>query len=319
MAGLVSVIIPTYNRADLIREALDSVFAQTYRNFEIVVIDDGSTDNTAEILRPLEEQGLLRYIYQKNAGEAAARNKGLFEAKGQYIAFLDSDDIFEPEKLEIQTAYLQKYPEIGLVHSGYIKFDNAGTNLGYRDTSWFSGSIYPQMLLYWTTLMAVDAVLIPKSVFEDVGLFNESLRTGPDLDMWRRIARRYPFGFINKSLARIRVHSGNISGDKMSAAEGFTKYLNKAFEDDPALSARFKQRAFSKMYSSMAYNLLADESKQAMQAARLSANRAMGYDLLNPHGYIAFLSTLLGYGLRKGLVTRWRSLRGWLMSRRLNK
>jgi glycosyltransferase involved in cell wall biosynthesis len=317
--GLVSVIIPTYNRADLLGEALSSVFAQTYRDFEIVVVDDGSTDNTVEVLRPLEEQGLLRYIYQKNAGEAAARNKGLLEAKGRYIAFLDSDDIFEPEKLELQTAYLQNHAEIGLVHSGYIKFDNAGNNLGYRDASWFSGRIYPQILLYWTTLMAVDTVLISRNVFENVGLFNENLRTGPDLDMWRRIARKYPFGFINKSLARIRVHTGNISGNKMDAAEGFAKYLTKAFEDDPALSLRFRQRAFSKMYSSMAYNLLADENKQAMQAARLNAKRALGHDLLNLHGYLAFFSTLLGYGLRKRLVTRWRSLRGWLMSRRLGR
>jgi glycosyltransferase involved in cell wall biosynthesis len=315
----VTVLIPAYNRANLIIESLESVFAQTYRDFEIIVVDDGSTDNTAEVLHPLEEQGLLRYIYQKNAGEAAARNKGLLEARGRYIAFLDSDDLFEPEKLELQTEYLQNHPEVGLVHSGYIKFDNAGNNLGYRDASWFSGSIYPKILLYWTTLMAVDAVLIPRSVLENVGLFNENLRTGPDLDLWRRIARRYPFGFINKSLARVRVHEGNISGNKMDAAEGFAKYLNKAFEDDPALSLRFRQQAFSKMYSSMAYNLLGDENKQAVQVARLNAKYAMAHDLLNPHGYLAFLSTLLGYGLRKEMVTRWRSVRGWLMSHKLRK
>jgi len=316
---LVSIIIPTYNRADLLGDALSSVFAQCYRDFEVIVVDDGSTDNTAEVLRPLAEQDLIRYIHQKNAGEAAARNKGLLEARGRYIAFLDSDDLFEPEKLKLQTEFLQNHPEVGLVHSGYIKFDNAGNNLGYRDASWFSGSIYPQILLYWTTLMAVDAVLIPRIVFEHVGLFNETLRTGPDLDMWRRIARRYPFAFINKSLARVRVHEGNISGNKMDAAEGFSKYLNTAFEDDPALPLRFRQRAFSKMYSSMAYNLLGNENKQAMQAARMNAKHALGYDLLNPHGYLAFLSTLLGYGLRTGMVTRWRSVRGWLMSRNLSK
>ncbi|MBV5323522.1 hypothetical protein JZU51_02015, partial [bacterium] len=165
------------------------------------------------------------------------------------------------------------------IHSGFTKFSDNENDLGYRDTSWFSGMIYPQILLYWTTLMAMDTVLVPRKVFDSIGLFDENLIVGEDLDMWRRIARRYPFGFINKSLARIRVHAGNISGNKMDAAEGFAKYLKKAFEDDPALSSRFRQRAFSKMYSSMAYNLLADENKQAMQVARLSAKHAMKYDL----------------------------------------
>ncbi len=160
-ANLVSVIIPTYNRADLVCESINSVFAQSYRDFEILVVDDGSTDNTAEVLRPLAAQGLIRYIHQNNGGEASARNKGILEAKGRYIAFLDSDDLFEPEKLELQTAYLQAHPETGLVHSGYTKFDENMANLGYRDASWFSGNIYPQILLHWTTLMAVDAVLIP--------------------------------------------------------------------------------------------------------------------------------------------------------------
>lgn len=315
----VTILIPTYNRADLILESLDSVFAQSYRDFEIVVVDDGSTDNTAEVLSPLAEQGLLRYFHQENKGEAAARNKGLLEARGEYVAFLDSDDLFEPEKLAIQIAYLQSHPNVGLVHSGYIKFDNTGNNLGYRDPSWFSGNIYPQMLLYWTTLMAVDTVVIRKSALETVGSFDETLRVGPDLDMWRRIARKHPFGFINKSLARIRVHEGNISGNKISAMDGFSKYLEKAFKDDPSLSPRFRQQVFSKMHSTVAYNLLGDENKQSMHAARISAKRAMKYDVLNPHGYIAFLSTLFGYGLRKALVTRWRSLRAWIMSRKLGK
>jgi len=312
---LVSIIIPTYNRANLLGDALSSVFAQTYRDFEVIVVDDGSTDHTAEVLRPLAEQGKLKYIRQNNKGASAARNRGIAEAKGNLIAFLDSDDLFDPSKLEIQVNYYQAHPEMGLIHSGFTKFSDNENDLGYRDTSWFSGMIYPQILFYWTTLMAMDTVLVPRKVFDSIGLFDENLVVGEDLDMWRRIARKYPFGWINQSLARVRVHVGNISGNKMDAAEGFAKYLNTAFEDDPALPLRFRQRAFSKMYSSMAYNLLGNENKQAMQAARMNAKHALEYDLLNPHGYIAFLLTLLSYGLRTGMVTRWRSVRGWLMSR----
>jgi glycosyltransferase involved in cell wall biosynthesis len=312
----VSVIIPTYNRAELIHESLDSVFFQTFRDYEVIVVDDGSTDNTAEVLRPLAEQGKLRYIRQSNQGASAARNRGIAEARGNFIAFLDSDDLFDPAKLELQVKYYQAHPEMGLVHSGFTKFDNNGNDLGYRDTSWFSGDIYPRILLYWTTLMTMDTVVVAKNVFDSVGLFDSNLVYGEDLDMWRRIARKYPFGFINRSLARIRVHEGNISGNKTNAADDLAKYLEKAFEDDPSLSSHFRQRVFSKMYSTMAYNLLGEDNKQSMRAARLNAIRAIKCDLLNLHGYIAFISTVPGFGFRKILVNRWRSLRAWMMSRK---
>ena len=311
----VSIIIPTYNRADLIRESLDSIFAQSYRNYEIIVVDDGSTDDTGSVLQPLVEQGVIRYIYQQNRGESAARNRGIVEASGRYIAFLDSDDLFEPDKLDIQVRYLQDHPEVGLVHSGFIKFDNDGNDLGYRDPSWFSSMIYPQMLLYWTTLMAVDTVLVPKIVFDSVGLFDEFMRIGPDLDMWRRIARKYPFGFIDKSLARVRVHAGNISGDKLGVTHGLLIYLEKAFEDDCGLSKRFRNRAFSRLLSTMAYNLLSENGNDALQTARSNARRAIISDPMNLHGYLALFTTLFEYNFRQALIHRWRFVRSFLMSR----
>jgi glycosyltransferase involved in cell wall biosynthesis len=264
---------------------------------------------------PPIEQGLIHYIYQQKQGVSAARNRGIVEASGRYMAFLDSDDLFEPAKFDIQVKYLQDYPEVGLVHSGFTKFDNAGNDLGYRDTSWFSGMIYPRILLYWTTLMAVDTVLVPKKVFDSVGLFETTLSMGEDLDLWRRIARKYPFGFINKSLARVRVHAGNTSGDKLRATHGLRMYLEKAFEDDPELSIQFRKCAYSRMFSTMAYNLLSENGYESLQAARLNARRAIKNDPMNSHGYTALVSTLFGYNFRNALIRRWRSLRSLLMSR----
>jgi glycosyltransferase involved in cell wall biosynthesis len=311
----ITIVIPTYNRANLVGQALRSVFSQTYRDFEVIVVDDGSTDDTVDVLQPLVEQGLIRYVYQKNQGESAARNRGIAEAKGQYIAFLDSDDLFEPTKLEIQLQYLRDHSEVGLVHSGFTKFENNNDDLGYRDTSWFSGMIYPQILLYWTTLIPPSTVLIPKNIFEVVGLFDNSLRIGPDLDMWRRIARKYPFGSINKSLTRIRVHTGNISGDKIEMPVEFIKYLDKAFVDDPGLTDRFKKRSFSRMFSAMALNLLSEKGDGALHALRLNVKRAIVNDPRNSNAYFAGVLSLFGYDFRYFLIRRWRSLRSLLMSR----
>jgi GT2 family glycosyltransferase len=311
----VSIIVPAYNSAALLGEALGSVFIQTYRDFEIIVVDDGSTDNTAAVVGPLVQQGLIRYFHQDKQGVSAARNRGIVEANGRYIAFLDSDDLFDREKLDIQVRYLKDHPEVGLVHSGFTKFDNSGKDLGYRDPAWFSGSIYPQILLYWTTLMAVDAVLVRREVFDVIGLFDTALSMGEDLDLWRRIARKYPFGFIEKSLARVRVHSGNTSGDKLRATQGLSMYLEKAFKDDDDLSGKFRKRAFSRMFSTMAYNLLSENGDESLKAARLNARRAISNDPLNLHGYMALLSTLFGQSLRHALIGCWRWLRGLFMSR----
>jgi len=150
---------------------------------------------------------------------------------------------------------------------------------------------------------------------DEVGGFDENLYIGEDLDLWRRIARRYQFGCINQSLARIRVHVGNTSRDSIHTTREFERYLEKAFQDDDGLSARFKHRALSRMYSNQAYIMLSGRGRELMSAARTNAWRAIVNDLFNLHGYIAFLSTMFGYESRRNLVEQWRSLRGWLMAR----
>lgn len=315
MRDKVTVIIPAYNRSEYLLEAIQSVIAQGYEFKEIIVVDDGSTDDTKEKLELLIASGKIRYHHQENSGRSAARNKGISLARGDYIAFLDSDDLLEPGTLERQVGYLMKNPHMGLVHGGYVKFDDRNNNLGYRNPSWFSGWIYPDLLLQWFTLMATPTVMVPKAVMEDVGGFDESLYIGEDLDMWRRIARRYPFGFIKQSLARIRVHEGNTSVDAINATNEFERYLARAFEDDNGLSNRFKHRALSRMFSNQAYILLNGKGSDLLQTTRLNARRAIANDPLNPHGYMALLSTLFGYNLRQTLIRVWRRLRAWLMSR----
>ena len=157
----VSVIIPAYNRADLIGETLESVFAQTYRDYEIIVVDDGSTDNTKEVLASLAAAGKLRYTYQENAGLPAARNTGIRLAVGKYVAFLDSDDLFAPDKLEKQVAVFEANLDAMLVHSGFSKY--------YDTKSVRYHNQYPMHVhLIFASLYSIDSSIDP---IERIGKF----------------------------------------------------------------------------------------------------------------------------------------------------
>lgn len=305
----VSVIIPTYNRATYIREAIDSILVQTYDDYEVIVVDDGSTDGTRVALQPWIDDGTIQYIYQENRGESAARNHGIRLARGKYTAFLDSDDLFLPTKFEKQVAYLDQNPESAFVQSWYAKFDDAGNNLGYRDTSKLNGNVYPGILLDWSVLLAVPSVVVRTEVLEDVGGFDEAIHWGPDLDLWRRITQKYSIGVVPEVLCKIRVHPGNISGDKVSAAASFAVYLNKAFDDDPSLDERFKRKAMAKMYANVAHNILSAGGNDKMEYVRKFSLKSLHYWPLQWSALLGLLGSLIPVELRSGLVKIWRKLR----------
>ncbi len=205
----ISVVIPTRDRAGYILEALDSVFAQTYTDYEVIVIDDGSRDETQKLLGPLIQQGKIQYQFQKSSGVSAARNRGVKAAQAPYIAFLDSDDLFLPTKLEKQLIIFDQNPKLGFVHCCFSKFDSSERDLGIRDTSRFDGWIYPKMLLEWSILMAMPCMLMRKDAIIEAGGFDEEMSWAEDLDLWRRIARLYPIGVVSEPLVRVRVHNAS--------------------------------------------------------------------------------------------------------------
>ncbi len=305
----VSVIIPTYNRADLILPAVESVTTQTFKDYEIIVLDDGSTDNTAMVLEPLINRQVIKYFYQENQGESAARNHAMRLAKGDYFAFLDSDDLFLPTKLEKQVAFLDAHPAVALVHSLYSKFSGLDTDLGVRDTARFSGDVYPEILLDWSVLMAVPCVMLRAEVVAEVGGFDEQMRWGPDLDLWRRISRRYPFGVIPEVLSKIRVHPGNISGDRIAAVASFERYLRKAFADDPQLDERFQRRAYAKLYSNVAHNILADGVQEQLGVVRSYSAKAVVHWPWQWSAYLGWLGSWLPVGIKNWALSIWRRYR----------
>ena len=183
----VSVIIPTYNRASLISRAVDSVLAQTFKDYEVIIIDDGSKDNTKEVLESYT--GRVKYIYQNNGGISVARNRGIEESNGKYIAFLDSDDYWAPEKLEMQAKILDENPKVGIVYVRMPIVNEKGEVLGMKPNG-ISGKNFQELLRVWGDL-PTSSVMTRRECFDRVGVFDENLPPMEDIDMWLRIAHSY--------------------------------------------------------------------------------------------------------------------------------
>ncbi|MCK4735030.1 MAG: glycosyltransferase [Methanophagales archaeon] len=199
----VSIIIPVYNGERYISEAIDSVLNQTYRDFEIIVIDDGSKDNTSNILRMYGEK--IRWKSQENKGPASAKKIGTSMTEGEYITYLDSDDMFLPDKLKQQVDYLDKHPEVGLVYSDYYQVDEKG-----KITKLISCN-KKNVPLIQQNYVPTSGVMCRRECFDNVGVFDESLGGDYDWDMWLRISEKYPIYCIPKPLFKYRVHGENIS------------------------------------------------------------------------------------------------------------
>lgn len=213
----VSVIIASYNSARFLPTTLDSVFNQTYKDFEIVLVDDGSTDNTKEALKPYLDK--IRYFYQENKGPSAARNLAIKNSNGQYLAFIDSDDIWLRQKLEKQVDYLDMHPKVGLVHTAV---DNFGSILAYQiENSKYKKSLIQRQkerqgwvferILFEGTEIGTSSVMIRKQVFEEIGSFDESLVWCEDADYWLRIAKKYPIAFLEDMLTKHRRRSTGLT------------------------------------------------------------------------------------------------------------
>lgn len=228
--SLVSVIIPAYNAQDFIAQTIESVINQTYPYWEMWVVDDGSTDGTAAIVKSYQEDSRIKYLYQPNQERAAARNHGIRCASGKYIAFLDADDVWLPDKLSTQVEYLDYHPEVGLCFTQFSLINGQGLPLGRQAVNFVSGPDQFYQLLRGN-FIPNSTVIIPRSILEKVGLFDESLPAFgcEDWDMWLRIARFYPIHLIDHPLALYRLHESNTSLERMRlSAEAV---LQKVFTD----------------------------------------------------------------------------------------
>lgn len=194
---LVSVVIPTYNRKELVKRAIQSVLDQTYKNYELILVDDGSTDQTDKLLKEFKG-GKIRFFRQDHKGVSAARNLGIRESHGEFIAFLDSDDEWHRKKLDVQIDFFRKNPDamIAQTEEEWIRDGHPANPM--KKHKKYSGWIFHECLPL--CIVSPSAVMIKREVFNKVGFFDDRLPACEDYDMWLRVACRYPIYLIEGHL-----------------------------------------------------------------------------------------------------------------------
>jgi teichuronic acid biosynthesis glycosyltransferase TuaG len=284
---LVTVIIPTYNRAAVIRKALDTALNQTYRNLEILVVDDGSTDETAQVLS--EYQNRIRYIYQSNQGPSAARNRAITEAQGKYIAFLDSDDEWLPTKLEKQIAFLESHPDLSFV--ACLSTNERKAYSVYQEPG-------PQFLKFLRQPFKpnVSRYVVHRECFEQLGLFDTSIHGPEDWEMWLRLlqdGRR--FGFVAEPLMVYTFSEDSISRRPIEMLAGESIIRQRYVDTLPKTWERWRLSAW---FTSRSYMNAAFCYREQGELGK-SARYMLGSILLSPLGprnkvrLSAFLFTIL--------------------------
>lgn len=200
-----SVIMPLYNKAPYVKKALESVLIQTYTDYEIIVVDDGSTDNSADIVRELVigncklVNDQFRLISQANAGVAAARNNGVAKLKGEYVCFLDADDWWKPTFLEEMDRLIKDYPDAGLYATNYVYYKQGKTHVALHLKRGYMN--YPEAYLHGEMPVWTGATCMPRRVFDEMGGFPVGIKLGEDFLLWAKTALKYPIAFCELPLA----------------------------------------------------------------------------------------------------------------------
>jgi len=227
---VVSVILPTFNRLQYLRAAVDSVFAQTYEDWELIVADDGSEEETRTYLRSLAQKAKVRVLWLTHSGfPGAVRNAALREAQGEYIAFLDSDDLWMPTKLEMQLATLRAHPNLQWSYTAIHHINHAGAQINAAISArwvWYEGPIFEHLLTLKAGI-AMPTVMIGRQLLEQIGGFDEHQKQHEDYHLWLRLAMLSEIGVLRQPLACVRVHNEHFSRFGISSLEERSGMLEK--------------------------------------------------------------------------------------------
>lgn len=207
MKSKLSICMPTFNRKDYLKQALNSIFAQTYKDFEVLVVDDGSTDGTEEMIKTVGYP--VRYYWQENRGEAASRNRLIELARGRFITFLDSDDLLMPDAIERMMNVMEAESGEVVVYGPYLRIDEYGNICGRCKRKLYSGHV--TRYLFQDVFIHSCGSMFSKKALEEAGGFEESLPLCADYDLWLRLSLKYPFVALSEPTFKRRRHSANLS------------------------------------------------------------------------------------------------------------
>jgi glycosyltransferase involved in cell wall biosynthesis len=243
---LISVIIPAYNGEETIRETIESVLNQSFKDFEILVINDGSQDATLDIINSIKDFRLKVFSYS-NAGQAVSRNRGFSQSSGEFIAFLDADDLWTPTKLEAQLKALQDNPQAAVAYSWSDFIDEKGQFLRGASRSTLSGDVYAKLLLT-DFLDNGSNPLIRRQALIEVGGFDETLTPAEDWDMWLRLAARYHFVLVPAPHILYRQSANSESSNLLRMESACVRVIKSAFKQAPDSLQHLKRHSFANIY-----------------------------------------------------------------------
>ncbi len=261
----VSIIIPAYNKAALTVETINSVLAQTYNDIEIIVVDDGSSDDTRYRLELFGDK--IKCIYKENGGACSARNVGIKAASGEYIGLLDCDDIYHPQKVALAVEYLNSNLDCGFIYTQIYFIDQDSRVILNHKTASVGKQGWIRKALFFDNFVRNSTVMVRKKCFDEVGLFDESIFMPADWDMWLRLADKFKAGFIDEALTSYRVTDSYIMAHLFESEEQEYYVLNKTLDNGGGLwEIFFRRKVFANLYMRFAKMLAV---KANMQSAKL--------------------------------------------------
>ena len=270
---IISVIIPTYNAEHTILKTIESVQQQTFSDFSLLVINDGSTDQTLELLNSIKEPRLKIFSYE-NSGVSVARNLGISHADGDFISFIDADDLWTSDKLELQIAALQQHSKAGVAYSWTQFIDEQGESFFSDEPIFFEGNVYPKLLIR-NFLASGSNPLIRRQAIESIGKFDPALTHGEDWDFWLRLAARWPFVVVPKPQILYRISLASASSKIEGMEKDSLRVIEKAFRAAPPEFQPLKSQSLANLYQFLAHLCLtrtsggggANQAGQKLQTA----------------------------------------------------
>lgn len=274
---VISVIIPAYNAETTLKDTLTSVLQQTFSEFELIIINDGSTDTTLEIISQIDDPRIKVFSYQ-NSGASTSRNRGFAQASGEYIAFLDADDLWTPDKLEAQLAALKIHPQADIAYSWSDCIDESSSFLRRGGHITINGDALPKLLMM-DILENGSNPLIRRQAVIEVGGFDESLPAGQDWDFYLRLALKHSFVTVPRSQILYRISANSLSANVFKLEKGCLRVLDRAYSQAPESLQHLKPYSLGNLYKYLTVKALEGNPQRLKALAALQfLSQAIRYD-----------------------------------------